>query len=431
MFEKLTISEWRQFKSIDISFHPRITVITGANGSGKTTLLNILAKHFNWEPKFISSYDKDEQTGKYKYTNGIRADLRDEPYIKALSNGQDSRFVINEEQVLGLIYYTNGQKAIIQLPAGNNTTYTVMGLNMLNGIYISSHRPTFPYKELKKIPTIAPTKETISKNYLSFSKLFFDDSYRNQEELSAVRLIKETLATLAIFGYGNQAVMANREARELFEGYEEILRKVLPRKLGFKNIVVSIPEVMLSTKTGDFPLDAASGGISSIIDITWQLYMSPHSSESKYVVIIDEPENHLHPELQKSFLPNLLEAFPNAQFIIATHNPFMISAVQDSYVYVLKYNENNKVYSIQLDYANKAGTANVILRDVLGIDTSMPFWAEDKLAEIINKYSQQNISNIVLDNLRQELSSLGFEGYIPSTIARIIEANGNDKVNKS
>lgn len=59
---------------------------------------------------------------------------------------------------------------------------------------------------------------------------------------------------------------------------------------------------------------------SRIIDITWQLYMFADTSES-FVAIIDEPENHLHPELQRNFLGNLIKAFPNVQFIVATHNP--------------------------------------------------------------------------------------------------------------
>ena len=40
--------------------------------------------------------------------------------------------------------------------------------------------------------------------------------------------------------------------------------------------------------------------------------MFADTSES-FVAIIDEPENHLHPELQRNFLGNLIKAFPNVQ----------------------------------------------------------------------------------------------------------------------
>ncbi|MBP0115583.1 ATP-binding protein [Bradyrhizobium vignae] len=44
-FRSLKISNWQQFASIDINFHPTLTVITGANGAGKTTILNLLSRH--------------------------------------------------------------------------------------------------------------------------------------------------------------------------------------------------------------------------------------------------------------------------------------------------------------------------------------------------------------------------------------------------
>ena len=54
-FKTLEVAGWRQFGSVQIEFHPRATIITGANGSGKTTLLSILSQHFGWSPTFIGT----------------------------------------------------------------------------------------------------------------------------------------------------------------------------------------------------------------------------------------------------------------------------------------------------------------------------------------------------------------------------------------
>ena len=293
------------------------------------------------------------------------------------------------------------------------------------GVYVNSHRPNFPYKAIKAIPTSVATRQQIYSKYNDFNKAFVFDTYRNHDEVSATSLIKETLASLAIFGYGNQNVVANETARKLFEGYVDILKIVLPPKLGFEKISVVVPEVMLCTKTGNFPIDAVSGGISSIIDITWQLYMFADTTES-FVALIDEPENHLHPELQKRFLGKLIEAFPNVQFIVATHNPFMISAVKDSNVYVLDYNKENKVFSTKLDYINRAGTSNAILREVLGIDTSIPFWAEEHLKATMVKYVSKEFNQANLDDLRKEMKEIGLADFIPETISQIVEEKAND-----
>ncbi len=426
MFKRLNIKDWRQFENIDISFHPHLTVLTGSNGAGKTTILNLLSQSTGWSPVFVSSYEK-EKTGISRYFSSLKqAGKRFFIKVADLGNNPDDKILDNK---LGELEYIDGCIADLVLPDKiTSGTYSISIKNgrKERGVYVSSHRPNFPYRAVSKIPTSVATREQIYQKYNMFNKSFVFDTFRNPDEISSTSLIKETLASLAIFGYGNQSVVANDNARILLEGYIDILKIVLPPKLGFETISVMVPEVMLCTKTGTFPIDAVSGGISSIIDITWQLYMFSDTSEP-FVALIDEPENHLHPELQKTFLGNLIKAFPNVQFVVATHNPFMITSQRDSNVYILNYNEQNKVYSYQLDYVNRAGTSNAILRDVLGIDSTMPIWAEETLDSVVKKYSQKALTSKTLSDLREELSEIGLSDYIPESIAHVVEENNSDE----
>ena len=91
------------------------------------------------------------------------------------------------------------------------------------------------------------------------------------------------------------------------------------------------------------------------------------------LVLTDEPENHLHPELQTCLLPSLIQAFPRAQFIVATHNPFIVSSVANSNVYVLDF-LNRRVESTMLDLVDKSGSSNALLRDVLALPNPIPVW---------------------------------------------------------
>lgn len=422
MFQKLTLEKWRQFDNIDISFHPHLTILTGANGAGKTTILNILAHNLGWNPNFVSSYTKYDQNDILHYENSINYSL--EELEAMISNNQ----IRNKSVKIGEITYSDNNVGHIKVPESVDATYqlTIEHKQNFPGLFINSHRPTFPYKALKAIPSTTTNRDAIFSKYYQFARTFVFDEYRDREKMSSTGLIKETLASLAMFGYGNKAVSANDEMKKLFEGYEAILRIVLPPSLGFNNIKVSAPEVLLCTKSGDFPIDAVSGGISSIIDITWQIFMYADTTEN-YIVVLDEPENHLHPELQKTLLSNLITAFPNVQFIVATHNPFMISAVKDSNVYVLNYNEHHKVYSTKLDYINRAGTSDAILREVLGIESSLPFWASEILNNIIIDYTKKDFTQENLKLLRAELSEIGLEQFIPETIAEIASEVTNDK----
>lgn len=425
MFKRINVKGWRQFSNIDIEFHQHLTVLTGANGAGKTTVLNLLSKSIGWNPQFVSSYQEDEN-GIVKYFNSLK-DIGKKIFIKVFNAPTEE--TLQEKNKLGELEFYDGTIADLVLP--NNVADGTYGINVNGGktergVYVNSHRPNFPYKAVRTIPTAVATRTQIYNKYNEFNKTFVFDTFRNANEVSATSLIKETLASLAIFGYGNKSVAPNETARKLFEGYVDILKIVLPPKLGFESISVVVPEVMLCTKTGNFPIDAVSGGISSIIDITWQLYMFADTSES-FVALIDEPENHLHPELQKSFLGNLIKAFPNVQFIVATHNPFMITSQKDSNVYVLNYDEQHKVYSYKLDYINRAGTSNAILREVLGIESTMPEWATDELDIIIEKYSKFDLTKANLELLRGELSTIGLGDYIPETITRVIKESKTDE----
>ena len=171
----------------------------------------------------------------------------------------------------------------------------------------------------------------------------------------------------------------------------------------------------------------------TLIDLAWRLYMFS-LDHGDFVVTMDEPENHLHPTLQRSLMRQLLSAFPSAQFIIATHSPFMVSAVKDSNVYVLRYkndisgeseseilmpSQKSRVVSERLDTINKAGGASEILREVLGVSATIPEWVEEGLDAIVSKYRDVPITENALKNLRAELKQLGYGELYPDALAAL------------
>lgn len=414
MFKKIIIENWRQYERIDIDFHPRLTILTGANGAGKTTLLNILDQHFGWNIGFVSTPERDKEKGILRYFTGI---------IENFFSKNKNSNIHQGTTTIGNIFYDNGIKCDITVPNNVSYTYNVQLYNMasVRGLCIPSHRTNFNYRSVSSIPTTVLKREQIYQKYNNIVRNKYLDTFVQESSTSA---IKEALISLATFGYGNNVVASDKNAIKMFEDFQRILQIVLPPNIGFESISIQVPEVVLVTKSGNFSIDAVSGGIASIIDLAWQIFMFD-DPEKNFVVTIDEPENHLHPEMQRSLLVNLLEAFPNVQFIVASHNPFIVSSVPDSNVYVLNYNENNRVNSIWLDTINKSGTSNDVLRDVLGVPTTMPIWAEHKLNEIIEKFSNLEISEQNIKMLRSEMSEIGFEKLIPDTIVKVVERGIN------
>ncbi len=88
-----------------------------------------------------------------------------------------------------------------------------------------------------------------------------------------------------------------------------------------------------------FTFNTMSLGYSAIFDIISDLMMrmeSQHRYDLEGIVLIDEIEAHLHVELQRQIFPILTELFPNIQFIVTTHSPFVLSSAQNAVIYDLE-----------------------------------------------------------------------------------------------
>jgi predicted ATPase len=176
---------------------------------------------------------------------------------------------------------------------------------------------------------------------------------------------------------------------------------------------------VLVTEQGEFSVDAASGGLSSIVACAWQIYIFTRSDPIA-TIVFDEPENHLHPSMQRRFLPSLVEAFPQCQFIVATHSPFVVGSFSDASVYALISEEYGKhVVSRPIDMKGQAPTANQILVDALGLDSTMPIWAEDQLDRIALLFSSKPINDASLVELRRELKKVGLQEFVPDTLSKL------------
>lgn len=81
------------------------------------------------------------------------------------------------------------------------------------------------------------------------------------------------------------------------------------------------------------PLNALSSGEKQIVSVFARLYLS---GDSKFVVLIDEPELSLSMDWQRRFLPDILRSPSCAQMVAITHSPFVFDNVLDRYAGPLK-----------------------------------------------------------------------------------------------
>jgi len=409
--EKLVLEEWQQFQKVEIELGNRVTILTGGNGSGKTTILNILAKHCGWNSVSLATPKKDSDTGLVKF-------------FTRFFPGKEK----NSDSSIGNIVYSNNKKSPLVVTDGNSAQYQVQIQNQqaIHSFYIPSHRSIFKYQQVQNIPTAKKNKQNAFQE-VSQSNIQRYQSGGNQAGSSSL-FMKNALIGWVIQGYGVHAgdkVVMPQDAEQIqnFEGFQEVLKKLLPDSIGFEEIEIRNMEVVFVCNGGDdeFVLETASGGISSLIDIAWQIYMFSTKEKPDFTVIIDEIENHLHPIMQRKVLPNLVDAFPNARFIVSTHSPLVVGSVKDSSVYALKHNDLGKVESYRLDLYHQAKNAIEVLDEILGVSFTMPIWVEEKLNVINKKYEFRSEDPQVFKLMRSDLEEIGLEKLLPQAIQKFME----------
>lgn len=428
----LNISGWNQFENVNIEFHPRVTILTGANGSGKSTLMRLISKELGWSYQ-ETAVPADSSKLKSKFISGLEIEkLLNFIQVKKNNpkNYEEEHYMISDDNIqIGEIILESGKYNIFVPDETYGASYSTLtdfeGENTLKGVSIISHRQPYSYIEVDYIPVKAHSKGEAYESYIDSLRKRLLSSYvyidNNTNVFSPVYHMKASIMSLAVFGVGNDHVTSDKESYRILEGFVQVLRTLLPDNIGFQDIKVTRGEVILKTKTGNFLIDAVSGGIGSIIDLAWQIYMfdnnDPYdSNNTSFVVLIDEIENHLHPSMQREILPKLIKAFPTAQFIVTTHSPFVVNSVSDSSVYALKFNDNNKVDSYKLDFYDKASNALGILRDILGVPVTLPVWMEEQLNNIINRYRNIDLTAETYMNLKRDLNELGLDEHMPQAI---------------
>ncbi|HEY0614064.1 MAG TPA: ATP-binding protein [Candidatus Elarobacter sp.] len=422
----IEVSGWRQFEDVSIAFHDRLTIITGANGAGKTTLLNLISPHFGWRVPFATVPEPARRVIEYA-TNVWRT-------ITTFGKGPSE----TPSAVVGKLAYDEGEASILVPQTSSEHSYAIeySERRPLRGLFIPSHRPVFVPTAVHAPRSPIPVEQAHQRYAEAVRSAWMPGS---KPTASPLQILKEAL--LSWLPQGSTYAL----------DFERVLADVLPEWVGFRELDARDGEIILMTATGEFTIDAVSGGIAALIDLAWQVFTFAAIAEGRFVVIIDEPENHLHPEMQRSVLYKLTRAFPRAQFIVASHAPLVVTSVRDAYVYVLSSPSGDGeghgatgegatevllrptvvpragateparrvVHAARLEGFDRAGTANDVLRNVLGLDYTMPVWAANVLEEAVAEVARDDYRPEALERFDRRLRENDLETYSVEAMRRL------------
>ena len=398
--ESIHVNQVRVLSNMDISVgdggHPRHLILTGRNGSGKTSLLQSIWRHLCflvqdshlahlsyrqnsqiWENQAKAAQQKNDQKAlaqakaQIAYTNGLIQQLWGEVDVR-LTNEEELPALVGERKFL-LAYYSDSRVSTFKAPK-------------------NPEKPNLDF--------------SVNDNKVDqFLKFLVD--------------LKVQRALAAEEGKHD----AVDEVNKWFEAFTQILRRIFRDDSLTLDFNYTNYEFTIRTESASFPFTGLSAGYSAVLDIVADMILKMQKKdmvvrtfELPGIVLIDEVETHLHLELQKEILQLLTSIFPNIQFVVSTHSPFVVSSVKNSTIFDLERRERVEDLT-EYSYGS-------LMEGFFGVDSESGELKRrvEMFARLVAKGDRTADDEQEIERLQGELSSLP-EWTAPALKARFNELN--------
>lgn len=319
----MRIDKVRHLKNINIQISEnecRHIILTGKNGSGKTSVLDAIAIFIN---SITTGTNPAEVVTKINDTKE-----RIELYVKT----QNEDYLQKDKDNLK---YLTGQ--YINITAGMwldfNTSFTKIQKEFEAGRFIVAY-----YKADRVFSSVEP--KHVEKVQLK-SEYMINEMPRTE----FIKYLLDLKMTQALAVTGGKKDKAHTIS-VWFENFNNLLKQIFNDEsveMVFDEDTFKFSIVMDGREPFDF--NTLSSGYAAILDIVADLIIRMEKQINRSfdfnipgVVLIDEIETHLHLELQKNIMKLLTTVFPNIQFIVSSHSPFILNCLDNVVIYDLEKN---------------------------------------------------------------------------------------------
>lgn len=290
----IKINKVRHLRDIEISLkNGNHLIFTGKNGSGKTSVLEYLRNFLN--DHITLNFDEASR------------DIYGKQFIKR------KRYIAS--RTIGVFVTFSDGDAIWQ--------------KARKGEFIIAYYP-------------AERQYKIS-NEQHIEKVVFKDKYDMDDKpgMHFVKYLLDMKSSQALYVTSGKNERADK-IKKWFENFDNILKRIFDNQsVHLEFDIETYAFHIMEEGREPFAFDALSSGYAAVLDIVTDLMMRMEKkAKNKYdlegIVLIDEIEAHLHLSMQKNILPILTELFPNIQFIVSTHSPFILNSIPNAVIYDLE-----------------------------------------------------------------------------------------------
>lgn len=371
--KELYISNFRCFRQYRIRFAPVATVLYGKNGSGKTTLIHAIHKAMSFIMYSDKVYESFKVNGKRKrkcvdvrtITNNNRY-LHTKGFANDDFNNTDDKFIEVsavadfDAQECNVGWAMNAMTANYRIRPGefiDAFRRFYFWCQRTNNLPLLAYfSDSFPHREDKKKKTIV-SKIRKLRNFGYFdwdeeegcinewiSRL--ETNLRLQVQFISKGLVVNEAGAVVKAEIRkedeneyNRLKAESRAIEECFKIFtdESVFKEpkgILVSRLALGESDANAGKLCVMTLDGrEFPFRKLPAGykriFNIILDLAYRSYILSNDTATDIpgLVIIDEIDLHLHPELEKVVLTRLTKTFPSLQFIVSTHSSLVLTGL--------------------------------------------------------------------------------------------------------
>ena len=332
-----------------LKFNPHFNIICGSNGIGKTTILECLAESFCGQRYTLRKNSCSEfgkwMVGLWENQSFLSKTIEIDSVRPNKKTETESWSLIDYSRYV--LYYKT------------NRAIDYMAVDALSK---DPEQSNFDYANLLKNGS----------NYAEIKKWFIN---RFLWSGHPGELTEEQMSNLDA-------------AKRVFE--------IMSDGFSFDKIDHETNDIVLNSPRGKIVFEKLSSGFISfaiillglIKDIEYR-FKEPHIKVEDFdgILIIDEMDVHLHPELQARIYYALNLLFPKAQIFTSTHSPHVIQVAKPDEMIPLVRQENGSLVVnpiVNKEYGCQGWTIEEILNDVMGMQDTK----SNKYMEELDKFNQ-------------------------------------------
>lgn len=362
--EKIIFINRAPFDHLELNFKEKgINVLTSINGKGKTTIISHIvdALHELAHPVFPGSYENRENKlyrvssnlfsiNRFKYSVVyIRFKEKDRiiDYVDcrgALTKDEfesiDPNMTIKYENIkssLEVDYFVKisskdiKEKEIRSVFENNIATYFPAYRYEQPAYLNDPYKQTYHLKQESDWSGVLPNPIEVVSGIQSLANWILDIVLDGEifKQIKSIELPKGGIRQVNLAPEALTFGVLNNMISDILSSKER--KKV---RFGISRRDASGQRVVIMTRDGNDVVSpnifCLSSGESSLLNIFGEilrqadkLQVNTISSDVHGLVLIDEVDKHLHISLQKEVLPKLFKMFPNVQFIVSSHSPFL------------------------------------------------------------------------------------------------------------